>query len=240
MSGKSTYRRQIGIIVILAQSGCYVPSSQAKISIIDRLFTRVGASDNLAGGESTFLVEMNETANILNNLTDKSLILLDEIGRGTSTYDGLSIAWAITEFLHNSKKSPITLFATHYHELIELVDKLKKAKNYSVMVKEDDGDVVFLRKIIKGGTDKSYGIHVAQMAGIPKNVIRRSDEILKILSSEKKTIDFDDNEYIDENEISSKFNNLLERIKSIDANQISPLEGLIVLNELIDEANEIN
>ena len=240
MAGKSTYLRQIGIIVILAQAGCYVPCSKAKISIIDRLFTRVGASDNLAGGESTFLVEMNETANILNNLTDRSLILLDEIGRGTSTYDGLSIAWAITEFLHNSKKSPITLFATHYHELIELVDKLKNAKNYSVMVKEDDGDVVFLRKIIKGGTNKSYGIHVAQMAGIPRNVIRRSDKILKTLSSDKKTIEFDDYEHIVEDEISSEYNNLIKKIKSIDANQISPLEGLIILNELIDEANEIN
>ena len=239
MSGKSTYLRQIGIIIILAQAGCYVPCSEAKISIIDRLFTRVGASDNLAGGESTFLVEMNETANILNNLTDSSLILLDEIGRGTSTYDGLSIAWAITEFLHNSKKSPITLFATHYHELIELVDKLKNAKNYSVMVKENDGDVVFLRKIIKGGTDKSYGIHVAKMAGIPKNVIRRSDKILKTLSSEKKSIDFDDNEYIADSELPSANKILLDKIKSIDTNQISPLEGLIILNELIDEANEI-
>ncbi len=239
MSGKSTYLRQIGIIIILAQAGCYVPCSEAKISIIDRLFTRVGASDNLAGGESTFLVEMNETANILNNLTDSSLILLDEIGRGTSTYDGLSIAWAITEFLHNSKKSPITLFATHYHELIELVDKLKNAKNYSVMVKENAGNVVFLRKIIKGGTDKSYGIHVAKMAGIPKNVIRRSDKILKTLSSEKKSIDFDENEYVTDSELPSRYKIFLDRIKSIDTNQISPLEGLIILNELIDEANDI-
>ena len=194
MSGKSTYLRQIGIIVILAQSGCYVPCESAKISIIDRLFTRVGASDNLAGGESTFLVEMNETANILNNLTNNSLILLDEIGRGTSTYDGLSIAWAITEYLHNSKKSPITLFATHYHELINLVENLSNAENYSVMVKEDDDNVVFLRKIIKGGTDKSYGIHVAKMSGIPKRVINRANHILSSLSSEEKSIDFDNKE----------------------------------------------
>jgi len=241
MSGKSTYLRQIGIIVILAHAGCYVPCKNANISIVDRLFTRVGASDNLAGGESTFLVEMNETANILNNLTSRSLILLDEIGRGTSTYDGLSIAWAITEFLHNSKYSPITLFATHYHELVELVDKLKNAKNYSVLVKEDNNKVVFLRKIIKGGTNKSYGIHVAQMAGIPKKVILRSNEILKSLSNEKISIDFNNNDDdLIENDYLDTYKQLLNKIKSIDANKINPLEGLIILNDIIDEANEIN
>jgi len=241
MSGKSTYLRQIGIIVILAHAGCYVPCKNANISIVDRLFTRVGASDNLAGGESTFLVEMNETANILNNLTNRSLILLDEIGRGTSTYDGLSIAWAITEFLHNSKYSPITLFATHYHELVELVDKLKNAKNYSVLVKEDNNKVVFLRKIIKGGTNKSYGIHVAQMAGIPKKVISRSNEILKSLSNEKISIDFNNNDDdLIENDYLDTYKQLLNKIKSIDANKINPLEGLIILNDIIDEANEIN
>ena len=240
MSGKSTYLRQIGIIVILAQSGCYVPCELAKISIIDRLFTRVGASDNLAGGESTFLVEMNETANILNNLTSNSLILLDEIGRGTSTYDGLSIAWAITEYLHNSKKSPITLFATHYHELINLVKNLNNAENYSVMVKEDDDNVVFLRKIIKGGTDKSYGIHVAKMSGIPKRVINRANHILNSLSSEEKSIDFDNKEYdeVDKNE--NQIKDLLENMKSIDVNNISPIESLILLKQLKDDASEIN
>ena len=240
MSGKSTYLRQIGIIVILAQSGCYVPCESAKISIIDRLFTRVGASDNLAGGESTFLVEMNETANILNNLTNNSLILLDEIGRGTSTYDGLSIAWAITEYLHNSKKSPITLFATHYHELINLVENLNNAENYSVMVKEDDDNVVFLRKIIKGGTDKSYGIHVAKMSGIPKRVINRANHILSSLSSEQKSIDFDNKEYdeVDKNE--NQIKDFLESMKSIDVNNISPIESLILLKQLKDDASEIN
>ena len=240
MSGKSTYLRQIGIIVILAQSGCYVPCESAKISIIDRLFTRVGASDNLAGGESTFLVEMNETANILNNLTNNSLILLDEIGRGTSTYDGLSIAWAITEYLHNSKKSPITLFATHYHELINLVENLNNAENYSVMVKEDDDNVVFLRKIIKGGTDKSYGIHVAKMSGIPKRVINRANHILSSLSSEEKSIDFDNKEYdeVDKNE--DQIKDFLESMKSIDVNNISPIESLILLKQLKDDACEIN
>ena len=240
MSGKSTYLRQIGIIVILAQSGCYVPCKDAKISIVDRLFTRVGASDNLAGGESTFLVEMNETANILNNLTSRSLILLDEIGRGTSTYDGLSIAWAITEFLHNSKYSPITLFATHYHELVELVDNLKNGKNYSVLVKEDDDKIVFLRKIIKGGTDKSYGIHVAQMAGIPKQVILRSNKILRTLSNEKMSIDISDqeNRIIEEGNLEA-YMKFLNKIKSIDANKLTPLEGLMKLNEIIDEADEV-
>ena len=240
MSGKSTYLRQIGIIVILAQSGCYVPCELAKISVIDRLFTRVGASDNLAGGESTFLVEMNETANILNNLTNNSLILLDEIGRGTSTYDGLSIAWAITEYLHNSKKSPITLFATHYHELINLVENLNNGENYSVMVKEDDDDVVFLRKIIKGGTDKSYGIHVAKMSGIPKRVINRANHILSSLSSEEKSIDFDNKEYdeVDKNE--NQIKDFLENMKSIDVNNISPIESLILLKQLKDDASEIN
>ena len=240
MSGKSTYLRQIGIIVILAQSGCYVPCESAKISIIDRLFTRVGASDNLAGGESTFLVEMNETANILNNLTNNSLILLDEIGRGTSTYDGLSIAWAITEYLHNSKKSPITLFATHYHELINLVENLNNAENYSVMVKEDDDNVVFLRKIIKGGTDKSYGIHVAKMSGIPKRVINRANHILNSLSSEEKSINFDNKEYDEENKNENQIKDFLESMKSIDVNNISPLESLILLKQLKDDASEIN
>ena len=241
MAGKSTYLRQIGIIMIMAQSGCYVPCSKAKISIIDRLFTRVGASDNLAGGESTFLVEMNETANILNNLTSRSLILLDEIGRGTSTYDGLSIAWAITEFLHNSKYFPITLFATHYHELIELANKLPRANNYSVSVKENKDNIVFLRKIIKGGTDKSYGIHVAQMAGIPKRVINRSNKILNLMSKEKKIVDFDLSEPKEDLEGKNieVYESILNKMKSIDTNSISPLEGLILLNEIIDEAKDI-
>ena len=183
---------------------------------------------------------MNETANILNNLTSRSLILLDEIGRGTSTYDGLSIAWAITEFLHNSKYSPITLFATHYHELVELVDNLKNGKNYSVLVKEDDDKIVFLRKIIKGGTDKSYGIHVAQMAGIPKQVILRSNKILRTLSNEKMSIDISDqeNRIIEEGNLEA-YMKFLNKIKSIDANKLTPLEGLMKLNEIIDEADEV-
>ena len=234
MSGKSTFLRQIGIIVILAQSGFYVPCSKAELSIIDRLFTRVGASDNLTSGESTFLVEMNEAANILNNLTDRSLILLDEIGRGTSTYDGLSIAWAITEYLHDSKYRPITLFATHYHELIDLASKLARANNYSVAVKEHNGDVVFLRKIINGGTNKSYGIHVAKMAGIPRIVLKRASTILNNLSKEDLSLDYDVINHNNEAK-NSDYDKIIDKLKLIDVNTITPFEALIKLNELIDE-----
>ncbi len=239
MSGKSTFLRQVGIIVILAQSGCYVPCQKAQISIIDRLFTRVGASDNLSSGESTFLVEMNETANILNNLTNRSLILLDEIGRGTSTYDGLSIAWSITEYLHNSKYLPITLFATHYHELIDLANKLDRANNYSVDVKEHNEDVIFLRKIIKGGTNKSYGIHVAKMAGIPNNVLKRASEILNNLSKDNLSSNFEsiNSQNTNEKENTTINNEIIERLKLIDVNNITPFEALIKLNELVDDIN---
>ena len=235
MSGKSTFLRQIGIIVILAQAGCYVPCKKAKLSIVDRLFTRVGASDNLSSGESTFLVEMNETANILNNLTNRSLILLDEIGRGTSTYDGLSIAWSITEYLHNSKYYPLTLFATHYHELIDLANQLIRANNYSVDVKEHNGDVIFLRKIIKGGTNKSYGIHVAKMAGIPRSVLKRASVILNNLSKDDLSIDLDITDDGNHNEDIIFKDKTTEKLKLIDINNITPFEALIKLSELIDD-----
>ena len=180
MAGKSTFLRQTGIIVLLAQIGCFVPADSALIGIVDRLFTRVGASDNLAGGESTFLVEMNEAANILNNASSRSLILFDEIGRGTATFDGLSIAWAIVEYLHNTKDiSARTLFATHYHELSVLEDKLDRLKNFHVQVREHDDQIIFLRKIVEGSGDKSYGIQVAKMAGLPDIIINRASEILK-------------------------------------------------------------
>ena len=179
MSGKSTFLRQIGLIVLLAQIGSYVPADKCILGVVDQLFTRVGASDNLAGGESTFLVEMNESANILNNATNKSLIILDEIGRGTSTFDGLSLAWAITEYIHNNKKIKArTLFATHYHELIDLADNLSGAFNLNVKVIEDNDKVIFLRKITDGGASKSYGIQVAEMAGLPNKIIIRAKDLL--------------------------------------------------------------
>ncbi|MCI0512093.1 DNA mismatch repair protein MutS [candidate division KSB1 bacterium] len=188
MAGKSTYLRQIGLIVLMAQMGSFIPVKSARIGLVDKIFTRVGASDNLAAGESTFLTEMNETANILNNATPKSLILLDEIGRGTSTFDGLSIAWAVAEYLHNHEKlAAKTLFATHYHELTELARILPRVKNYNVAVKEWGDHVVFLRKIVEGGCDNSYGIYVAQLAGLPIKVIQRAKEILKNLEANELT-----------------------------------------------------
>ena len=186
MAGKSTYLRQVGLIVLMAQVGSFVPVRSARIGIVDRIFTRVGASDNLARGESTFLVEMNETANILNNATPNSLVLLDEIGRGTSTFDGLSIAWAVTEYLHNTPgRAAKTLFATHYHELIELASTLDRIANYNVAIREQDDQIVFLRKVMPGGSDRSYGIQVARMAGLPRSVIDRARVILANLEDEE-------------------------------------------------------
>lgn len=181
MSGKSALLRQTALITIMAQMGSFVPAQQAEIGLIDKIFTRVGASDNISHGESTFMVEMNETASILNNLSDRSLILLDEIGRGTSTYDGISIAWAISEFLHNHPTKPKTLFATHYHELNEMEKTMPRIKNFNVSVKEAGNKVIFMRKLIPGGSEHSFGIHVAKMAGVPKKVVDRANEILKTL-----------------------------------------------------------
>ena len=177
MAGKSTYIRQVALLVLLAQIGSYIPAKQAKIGLVDRIFTRIGATDDLARGQSTFLVEMNETANILNNATSQSLVILDEIGRGTSTFDGLSIAWAVAEHLHNIVGAK-TLFATHYHELTELAATLPGVKNYNVAVREWHDQVIFLHKILPGGTDKSYGIQVGRLAGLPKEVIARAKEVL--------------------------------------------------------------
>tara|TARA_B100000676_G_scaffold53047_1_gene52270 strand:- start:9915 stop:12521 length:2607 start_codon:yes stop_codon:yes gene_type:complete len=240
MAGKSTYLRQIGLIVIMAQIGSFVPAEHAKIGIIDKLFTRVGASDNLAEGESTFLVEMQETANIINNATDNSLILLDEIGRGTSTYDGLSIAWAITEFIHDSVRAK-TLFATHYHELVELANNLKNGNNLNVLVEESSGksDIVFLRKIIKGGTDKSYGIYVAKMAGLPNKIISKSKIYLEVLTNKKNKVSLINNEEIKEivNQIEDSNHNLYEdlinELGMININDTSPIEALNILNIII-------
>ena len=237
MAGKSTYLRQTGLIVLMAQVGSFVPASNAKIGVIDKLFTRVGASDNLAGGESTFLVEMNETANILNNATPRSLIILDEIGRGTSTYDGLSIAWAVTEYLHNEKKIQAkTLFATHYHELVELALELPRTFNLNVAVKEFEDTIIFQRKIIEGGADKSYGVHVAEMAGLPKSVVVRAHNLLRTLSmrerSELKASESMPN--IEQMDIFTNNNDKLHiELDDIDINTMTPLDALAKLDELI-------
>ncbi len=233
MSGKSTYLRQIGLIALMAQIGSYVPADECELGIVDQLFTRVGASDNLAGGESTFLVEMNEAANILNNATNKSLIILDEVGRGTSTFDGLSIAWAITEYLHNNKliKSR-TLFATHYHELIFLANKLKGTFNLSIDVKDYNDEIIFLRKIKEGGASKSYGIQVAEMAGLPSEVIIRSKILLSDFMSKKNDVYKNDNKNDDQLVLFDKESKLISRIKSIDTDKISPIEALNILDDL--------
>ena len=182
MAGKSTYMRQTALITLMAQNGCFVPAASADLSVVDRIFTRVGASDDLASGQSTFMVEMTEVANILHNATKDSLIILDEIGRGTSTFDGLSIAWAVVEHIVDKKNiGAKTLFATHYHELTELEGKLEGVQNYCIAVKEDGEDIVFLRKIVKGGADKSYGIQVAKLAGVPESVLVRAREIAEEL-----------------------------------------------------------
>jgi DNA mismatch repair protein MutS len=179
MAGKSTYLRQVALIVLMAQMGSFVPAREARIGLVDRVFTRVGASDNLAGGQSTFMVEMTETAQILNCATSRSLILLDEIGRGTSTYDGLSIAWAVAEYIQDRRHlGARTLFATHYHEMTELAGLREGIRNYTVSVRERNDEVLFLRKIVAGGTDRSYGIHVARLAGLPAPVISRAREVL--------------------------------------------------------------
>lgn len=183
MSGKSAILRQTALIVLMAQMGSFVPAQAAEIGIVDKIFTRVGASDNISMGESTFMVEMNETASILNNISERSLVLLDEIGRGTSTYDGISIAWAISEYLHEHPARAKTLFATHYHELNEMCETFDRIKNYNVSVKELKDKVLFLRKLVPGGSEHSFGIHVAKMAGMPQMVIQRANKILKKLEA---------------------------------------------------------
>ena len=244
MAGKSTYLRQIAIIALLAQSGSFVPATKCELGIVDKLFTRVGASDNLAGGESTFLVEMNETANILNNATKNSLVILDEIGRGTSTFDGISLAWAITEFLHNNKTcKPRTLFATHYHELISLADQLPSCFNLNIEVKEYKNEVIFLRKIKEGGASKSYGIHVAKLAGIPQKVIKRAERILSDFFSNKNTLNINNKEQLplfsnEEKKTKTKADNLLEELNNINLNTLSPIDSLNVLNDLKKKYND--
>jgi len=243
MAGKSTYLRQIGLIVLMAQAGSFVPASYAHIGIVDRIFTRVGASDNLAGGESTFLVEMNETANILNNCTQKSLILFDEVGRGTSTFDGVSIAWAIVEYLHQVKRvAARTLFATHFHELTELEAVLPRVKNYNVAVKEWNDEIVFLRKISAGGSDQSLGIQVARLAGLPPRVISRAKEILANLEQNEFTINHKPKlaASLQEREETpfqmSLFelpeHPVVEELRGLDINNLTPVQALLLLEQL--------
>jgi len=239
MSGKSAILRQTALIVLLAQMGSFVPADSVRMGIVDKIFTRVGASDNISMGESTFMVEMNETASILNNISDRSLVLLDEIGRGTSTYDGISIAWAIAEFLHEHPGKPKTLFATHYHELNEMTESLPRIQNYNVAVKELKDTVLFIRKLVKGGSAHSFGIHVAKMAGMPQIVILKAQKLLKKLEKNHSSDALNGIKETGDEMQMSFFNlddPLLEEIKeeimSLDINAITPVEALMKLNEI--------
>ena len=261
MAGKSIILRQTGLLVLMAQLGCFVPAEKATIGLVDKIFTRVGASDNLAAGESTFLVEMNEAANILNNATPKSLILLDEVGRGTSTFDGLSIAWSLSEYLHNKPEvAAKTLFATHYHELNELESRYERIKNFNVQVKEHDGKVIFLRKLVRGGADHSYGIQVANMAGLPDMVIKRAEEILANLESHTLDVSHDGNGAVKQtaakkkaamqtagnmesqeqlpqmtlfgSQVDPNTETILNKLDASDPERMTPIEALLLLSEL--------
>jgi DNA mismatch repair protein MutS len=239
MSGKSAILRQTALIVLLCQMGSFVPADSVRMGIVDKIFTRVGASDNISMGESTFMVEMNETASILNNISDRSLVLLDEIGRGTSTYDGISIAWAIAEFLHEHPSKPKTLFATHYHELNEMSESLPRIQNYNVAVKELKDTVLFIRKLVKGGSAHSFGIHVAKMAGMPQIVILKAQKLLKKLEKNHSSDALNGIKAAKEEMQMSFFNlddPLLEEIKeeilNLDINTITPMEALMKLNEI--------
>ena len=241
MSGKSAILRQTALIVLLAQIGCFVPAESATVGLVDKIFTRVGASDNISQGESTFMVEMNETASILNNVSDRSLILLDEIGRGTSTYDGISIAWAIAEFLHQHSTKAKTLFATHYHELNEMSKSFERIRNFNVLVKEIGNQILFLRKLVEGGSEHSFGIHVAKMAGMPKSVVDRANVMMKYLEKAHSSQNEKAKELITkDDEMQLSFFQLddpiLERIRDeirdLDINSLTPVEALMKLNEI--------
>jgi DNA mismatch repair protein MutS len=252
MSGKSALLRQTALITLMAHMGSFVPASDAKIALTDRIFTRVGASDNLTGGESTFMVEMNETASIINNITPRSLILLDEIGRGTSTYDGISIAWSIAEYLHQSPHQPKTLFATHYHELNELEEKFQRVKNYHITNKEVGNKIIFLRKLARGGSIHSFGIHVAKMAGMPPSLIDRANDILKQLESKHVDEEGSQKPEVRSQKLDSKvkslslpqvqlsifdahsetFDTIRKLLEGTDINRLTPVEALLKLQEI--------
>ena len=246
MAGKSALLRQTALIVLMAQIGCFVPAESARIGMVDKIFTRVGASDNISLGESTFMVEMTEASNILNNVTPRSLVLFDELGRGTSTYDGISIAWAIVEYLHEHKKAQArTLFATHYHELNEMEKNFSRVKNYNVSVKEVDNKVIFMRKLQRGGSEHSFGIHVAQIAGMPKSIVKRANSILKQLENDNSgvgTVGKPSAEQLNKSRDGFQLSffqlddpvlsQVRDEILNIDVNNLTPLEALNKLNEI--------
>ena len=246
MAGKSALLRQTALIVLLAQIGCFVPAESAKIGLVDKIFTRVGASDNLSLGESTFMVEMTEAADILNNVSPRSLVLFDELGRGTSTYDGISIAWAIVEYVHEHKGAQArTLFATHYHELNEMEKHFPRIKNYNVAVKEVDGKVIFLRKLTPGGSEHSFGIHVAEIAGMPRSIVKRANEVLKQLEADNAEVGSAGRpkvENIDNGNDGMQLSifqlddpvlsQVRDEIIGLDINNLTPVEALNKLNEI--------
>ena len=252
MSGKSTYMKQTALIIIMAHTGSCVPANYARIGLVDKIFTRVGAADDLVSGQSTFMLEMSEVANIVNNATDKSFIILDEIGRGTSTFDGISIATAITEYIHE-KIGAKTIFATHYHELTQLESRLEKAENFRIEVKENEKEIIFLREIVKGGADKSYGIEVARLAGLPKEILDRSKSVLKKLEERREIIEkkvggeqlllfcnvnenSEDENNHEENlkgkELTKEQKIVMRVLETTDVDKMTPLEALMKLNEL--------
>ena len=245
MAGKSALLRQTALITLLAQIGSFVPAESAHIGLVDKIFTRVGASDNISVGESTFMVEMNEAADILNNLSPRSLVLFDELGRGTSTYDGISIAWAIVEHIHEHPKAKArTLFATHYHELNEMEKSFKRIKNYNVSVKEVDNKVIFLRKLERGGSEHSFGIHVAKMAGMPKSIVKRANDILKQLEADNRQQGIASKPMAEVGETRGGMQlsffqledpvlcQIRDEILNLDVNNLTPLEALNKLNDI--------
>jgi len=248
MSGKSALLRQTALSILMAQMGCFVPCSAASIGVFDKVYSRVGASDNISQGESTFMVEMLETASILNNVGDNSLVILDEIGRGTSTYDGVSLAWSIVEYLQSHPNKPKTLFATHYHELNELEDKMEGISNYHISVKETAGKIIFLRKLVKGGSENSFGIHVAQMAGIPNKVLLRASEILNSLEADRSQVSrrqtLKDTDPVDVYQLNMfqtedpKVKKIKDSLSKIDVKAISPIYALLKVQELKKMLNE--
>jgi DNA mismatch repair protein MutS len=243
MAGKSALLRQTALIVLLAQIGSFVPAESAQIGIVDKIFTRVGASDNISLGESTFMVEMNEAAAILNNLSERSLVLFDELGRGTSTYDGISIAWAIVEYIHENKGHAKTLFATHYHELNEMESTFQRIRNYNVSVKEVNNKIIFLRKLVRGGSEHSFGIHVAKLAGMPTSIVERANKILANLESESKNGQVHKPTQTIGNTREGMqlsffqlddpiLEQIRDEVKSLDINNLTPLDALNKLSEI--------